>query len=158
VPTAEPRTARIAALDPPYEAAVEEALARWMPPGAAVQPLRLFRTLMVNTELAGRMRPLGAGILGARATVPPLLREIVIHRTCALTGNEYEWGVHAAAFGAPLGLTGEQLRSTVHGGYEDPCWTPEQASVFRLATSCTATARSPTSCGNSSRATSRSRS
>jgi alkylhydroperoxidase family enzyme len=89
--------------------------------------------MMVNPELASRMRPLGSGILGRAATVPPLLREIVIHRTCALTGNAYEWGVHAAAFGAPLGLTDEQLRSTVNGSHDDDCWSAEQASVFRLA-------------------------
>ncbi len=124
---------RLAPLQPPYEPEIAAALARWMPPGAGIEPLRLFRTMMVNPELSSRMRPLGAGILGASATVPPLLREIVIHRTCALTGNSYEWGVHAAAFGAPLGLTPEQLRSTVRGRPGDPCWAPEQAAVFRLA-------------------------
>jgi alkylhydroperoxidase family enzyme len=124
---------RIAPLEPPYDAQVGEALAKWMPPGAAIEPLRLFRTMMVNPELSSRMRPLGAGILGAGATVPPLLREVVIHRTCALTRNDYEWGVHAAAFGAPLGLSPEQLRSTVHGSHEDACWDAEQACVFRLA-------------------------
>jgi alkylhydroperoxidase family enzyme len=124
---------RIAPLEPPYEPDVATALAKWMPPGAAVEPLRLFRTMMVNAELSSRMRPLGAGILGSSATVPPALREVVIHRTCGIAGNAYEWGVHAAAFGAPLGLTAEQLRSTVHGSHEDACWDEEQACVFRLA-------------------------
>lgn len=108
-------------------------LARWMPPGSGVEPLRLFRTLVRHGELAGRMRPLGAGILGPSATVAPLLREIMIHRTCALTGNEYEWGVHVAAFGAPLGLSEEQIRSTVLGSADDGCWEREHALVFALA-------------------------
>jgi 4-carboxymuconolactone decarboxylase len=93
----------------------------------------LFRTLNVHAELASRMRPLGAGILGGTATVPATLREVVIHRTCALVGAEYEWGVHVAAFGKPLGLTDEQLYSTVHGGWDDPCWEAEQSAVFRLS-------------------------
>jgi 4-carboxymuconolactone decarboxylase len=124
---------RIAPLEPPYDAEIAASLAKWMPPGAAIEPLRLFRTMMVNPELASRMRPLGAGILGSRATVPPLLREIVIHRTCALTGNSYEWGVHAAAFGAPLGLSAAQLRSTARGSHTDSCWDEQQAAVFSLA-------------------------
>lgn len=127
------QTPRIAPLQAPYPPGVQEMLAKWMPPASDAQPLALFRTLAVHAELMSRMRPLGAGILGARATVPPQLREIVIHRTCALTGAQYEWGVHALAFGAPLGLSETQLRSTVHGHWSDACWEPEQASVFRLA-------------------------
>ncbi len=124
---------RIAPLEPPYEAEAGEMLAKWMPPGGDVEPLRLFRTLARNLELTGRMRPLGAGILGRSASVPPLLREVMIHRTCALAGNEYEWGVHVAAFGRPLGLSDEQLRSTVHGSSADACWEAEQALVMALA-------------------------
>ena len=124
---------RIAPLAPPYEAETEAALRKWMPPGSPMEPLRLFRTLQAHEELAGRMRPLGAGILGGKAKVPALLREVMIHRTCALTGAEYEWGVHVMAFGRPLGLTEEQLHSTVHGHFSDACWEPAQAAVFRLA-------------------------
>jgi 4-carboxymuconolactone decarboxylase len=124
---------RIPPVEPPYDADVAAMLAKWMPPDSAAEPLRLFRTLVRNGEIAGRMRPLGAGILGASAKVEPLLREILIHRSCALTGNEYEWGVHVAAFGRPLGLDERQLRSTVHGSPEDDCWNAEQADVLRLA-------------------------
>ncbi len=124
---------RIAPLEAPYEPDIEAALARWMPPGSAIEPLALFRTLYIHEELAGRMRPLGAAILGPRATVPAAIREIMIHRTCALVGAEYEWGVHAVAFGEPLGLNEQQLRSTVHGAPGDGCWSAEQASVCALA-------------------------
>jgi 4-carboxymuconolactone decarboxylase len=79
--------ARIAPLQPPYAPDVAAALAKWMPPGSPVEPLRLFRTLNVHAELASRMRPLGAGILGPHAAVPAPLREVMIHRTCALTAT-----------------------------------------------------------------------
>jgi len=131
--TATAEEPRIAPLHPPYAPDVEAMLAKWMPPNSDAEPLRLFRTLVRGGEIASRMRPLGAGILGARATVAPLLREVMIHRTCGLTGNEYEWGVHVAAFGLPLGLDEQQLASTVHGSFADPCWDAEQACVFRLA-------------------------
>jgi 4-carboxymuconolactone decarboxylase len=127
------QTARMAPVEPPYPSRIETALAAWMPPGSPVEPLRLFRTLIVHEELASRMRPLGAGILGAAARVPAPLREVMIHRICALAGAEYEWGVHALGFGKPLGFTEEQLRSTVHGSWTDPCWEAAQSSVFRLA-------------------------
>lgn len=123
-------TPRIAALEPPHPPQIGEALAKWMPPGSALEPLRLFRTLAVHEGLFGRMRPVGAGILGPKATVPPPLRELMIQRTSALTGAEYEWGVHAATFDE---LTPAQAHSTVHGSHADPCWEPAQRAVFRLA-------------------------
>ena len=110
----DPETPRIAPLEPPYEPGVEEMLRKWMPPNSPLEPLALFRTLQVHGELASRMRPLGAGILG-HGLIEPRLREIMIHRTCARCGAEYEWGVHAVAFGKPLGLSDEQLAATVHG-------------------------------------------
>jgi 4-carboxymuconolactone decarboxylase len=124
---------RIPPLEPPYAPELEAKLAKWMPPGASVEPLKLFRTMFANEELAGRMLPLGAGILGKSAKVPAPLREVMIHRTCALAGAEYEWGVHVMAFARPFGFTDEQIDSTVHGSPSDACWDAEQSTVFRLA-------------------------
>ncbi len=124
---------RIAPLEPPYAPEVAEQLARWMPPGAEIEPLALFRTLNVHGELASRMRPLGAGILGSRATVPLALRELMIDRTCALAGAEYEWGVHASAFGAAAGLDEARLHATAMGGSREALWDAEQSAVLRLA-------------------------
>jgi len=123
---------RIAPLEPPYEAEIDALLKKWMPPGAASEPLRLFRTLAVHGELASRMRPLGAGILG-HGHVEPREREIVIHRTCARAGAEYEWGVHVLAFGKPLGLSDQQIAATVNGWAEDPAWSEHDAQLIRLA-------------------------
>ena len=100
-------TPRIAPLDPPYDPEVPEALAKWMPPGSKVEPLRLFRTLMRSPEISSRLRALGAGILGPRSLIAPRDREILIDRTSALCGCEYEWGVHATAYGEAVGLTAE---------------------------------------------------
>src|SRR3954463_1689730 len=123
--------ARIAPVQPPYDDETAEILRKWMPPGADVEPLRLFRTFAVHPDLAARMRPLGAGILG-HGLVEPREREIVIHRTCARAGAEYEWGVHAVAFGRPLGLTDEQLEATVTGDADDPAWSERDALLVRL--------------------------
>ncbi len=123
---------RIAPLQPPYEPDLEQQLRKWMPPGSTLEPLALFRTLAVHDELFARMRPLGAGILG-HGRVDPRDREIIIHRTCARADAEYEWGVHAVAFGKPLGLTDEQLAATRRGAADDPVWSPEDALLLELA-------------------------
>ena len=124
--------ARIAPLDPPYQPEIEAALRKWMPPGSEAEPLKLFRTLNIHEDLASRMRPLGAGILG-HGRVEPREREIVIHRTCARTGAEYEWGVHVVAYGKPLGLSDEQIAATVHGQADDTAWSDREALLIRLA-------------------------
>ncbi len=123
---------RIAPLEPPYRPEIAEMLAKWMPPGAGVEPLALFRTMAVHDDLTSRMRPLGAGILGSDR-IPARLRELVIHRTCARCGAEYEWGVHAVGFGRPLGFTDEPLRATIEDGPDAACWTADEATVLRLA-------------------------
>jgi alkylhydroperoxidase family enzyme len=126
------RPPRIPPLEPPYEPEIEAVLEKWMPPSSDAEPLKLFRTLCVHPELASRMRPLGAGILG-HGLVEPRERELVIHRTCARCGAEYEWGVHVLAFGKPLGLTDEQIAATVNGGADDPAWSERDADLIRLA-------------------------
>ena len=78
------------------------------------------------------MRPLGSGILG-HGRVDPRDREIGIHRACARAGAEYDWGVHAVAYGGPLGLGSEQLRATVSGAADDPAWSERDALLIGLA-------------------------
>lgn len=110
---------RIAPLEPPYEPDTDAQLRKWMPPNSPLEPLVLFRTLYVHPELASRMRPLGAGILG-HGLIEPREREIVILRTCARCGAEYEWGVHAVAFGEAIGLTEDEIEATALDGFSWP--------------------------------------
>jgi 4-carboxymuconolactone decarboxylase len=126
------RTPRIAPLEPPYSPDVEEMLRKWMPPDAGVEPLQLFRTLVVHGSLAARMRPLGAAILG-HGLLDPRDRELMIHRTCARCGSEYEWGVHAAFFGTAVGFSQAELAATVLRPADDPVWSQRESAVIRLA-------------------------
>ena len=69
-----------------------------------------------------------------RGSIPLRAREVMILRTCARCGAEYEWGVHVANFGAKAALNEAQLRSTVHGSAADDCWTAEEERMLlRLA-------------------------
>lgn len=113
-------TSRIPALTPPYEAGVEAQLKRMMPP--EVEPIGLFRTFVRNVPMAEAMGGWGGYELSRELSVGVRAREIVIDRTCARCGCEYEWGVHVAYFAERAELTAEQVRSLTHGGAEDPCW------------------------------------
>jgi alkylhydroperoxidase family enzyme len=123
---------RIAPLDPPYDPATDQMLGKWMPPDSGIEPLKLFRTLAVHESLFSRMLPLGAGILG-HGLLEPRLRELMILRTCARCGAEYEWGVHVTFFGNAVGLTPAVIEATVRAGAEDPVWSEQERSVIRLA-------------------------
>jgi 4-carboxymuconolactone decarboxylase len=123
---------RIPPLEPPYDPAIEEILLKWMPPASGVEPLKLFRTLLVHDSLMARMRPLGAGIL-AHGLLEPRVRELMILRTCARCGAEYEWGVHAAFWAARVGLGEDELAATVNAEATDPTWSEADRAVIRLA-------------------------
>jgi 4-carboxymuconolactone decarboxylase len=122
--------ARIAPVDPPYEEDVAKTLERMMPPG--VEPLKLFRTVAHNPYVLDKFRTTGAYLLNF-GHVAPLEREILIHRTCARCGCEYEWGVHAAVFADAVGLSAEQVEATVNGHWDDPAWSEREALLVRLA-------------------------
>ena len=103
-------TPRVAPLEPPYPEPVRAALDRIMPAG--VPPLALFRTLARNERVFLRLM---AGGLLDRGSITLREREIVIDRTCARCGSEYEWGVHVAFFAERAGLTAEQVAATATG-------------------------------------------
>jgi alkylhydroperoxidase family enzyme len=107
-------------------------LLKWMPPDSGLEPLKLFRTLLVHGSLMSRMRPLGAGILG-HGLLEPRIRELMILRTCARCTAEYEWGVHAAVFAESVGLGQPEVTATVSAGAEDPVFSPRDRVVIRLA-------------------------
>jgi len=117
---------RIAPLESPYPAPVQAALDRIMPEG--VPPLALFRTLARNERVFLRLM---AGGLLDRGSISLCEREIVIDRTCARCGSEYEWGVHVAFFAGRVGFSPEQVAATAGG---DPAGFPERERLLlRLA-------------------------
>ena len=101
---------RLAPLEPPFDAGLGALLDRMNPPGAP-GILALFRVLARHPRLAERLPAWGGFFLGRHATLPLRDREIVILRVCARCRAGYEWGVHAAAFGAQAALDEAQLRA-----------------------------------------------
>ncbi len=117
-------TVRVDPVHPPYPAETAEQLAGMMPPG--VPPILLFRTFARNLPMTEAMSGWGRYELSKRLSLSLRDREIVIDRTCARCGCEYEWGVHVAFFASRAGLSGEQITSLTHGTAADPCWTSER--------------------------------
>src|ERR1700743_2391222 len=115
---------RIAPLEPPYEAEIQSQFDRIM---RGAPPCMLFRVMASSPRAWEKFR---AGSLLDRGPLTIREREIVIDRTCALTGCEYEWGVHVTIFAQAAALTAEQIRATVFEGATVPCWSPgEQALI-----------------------------
>src|SRR5262249_25262753 len=100
----------------PYAPAVEATLAAMMPRNSPIEPLRLFRTLAQNLPLGTAMTALGSFVLGRGLSLDLRTRELLIDRTCARCGCEYEWGVHALVYGARAGFGPDELSATVNGG------------------------------------------
>ena len=98
---------RIAPLQPPYPPEIQEQFDRIM---RGAPPLVLFRVMAGHARAWEKFR---AGSLLDRGPLSLREREIVIDRTCARTGCEYEWGVHIATFAEAARLTEEQVRATV---------------------------------------------
>jgi len=129
-------TTRVEPLSPPYGVEVAEDLAKLMPPG--VPPIGLFRTLAKNPRVLRRIR---RGGLLDKGSITLRQRELIILRTTALARAEYEWGVHAAFFGAAAGFDAEHLYATVWLGPDAPCFAPDEALLVRACDELHATAQ-----------------
>jgi len=132
MPIAADAPTRIAPAAPPYAPEVDAALAKMMGARADLPPLALFRTLVRHFPLSERMRPLAAGLL-AHGALEPADRELLILRTCARCGCEYEWGVHEALFGRAVGLSDAARRATAQAPGLDPAWGEREALLVALA-------------------------
>jgi len=111
----------------PYEPAVADALARIMPPD--MEPLVLFRTMARNPRVFARMF---AGGLLDKGALSLRQREIVIDRTTARLGCEYEWGVHVALFASKVGFGATEIAATVHGTSDAACWAPDEQALLAV--------------------------
>jgi alkylhydroperoxidase family enzyme len=120
----EPAMSRIAPLSPPYAPDIAEQFDRIM---HGAPPLLLFRVMAGQERAWQKFR---AGSLLDRGPLSLREREIVIDRTCALNRCEYEWGVHVTAFAQAAHLTEDEVRATVHGGAEAPCWSEAEKAML----------------------------
>jgi len=115
---------RIAPLEPPYAPDIQAQFDRIM---RGAPPLMLFRVMAGHIRAWDKFR---AGGLLDRGPLSLREREIVIDRTCALNTCEYEWGVHVATFADAAHLTQDDIRATVHGDADAPCWSDAEKALI----------------------------
>ena len=120
--------ARMAPERPPFPPDVQSALDRVMPPGTP--PLLLFTTLARNPRVF--LRFMAGGLLD-KGSIGVREREIMIDRTTARCGSEYEWGVHVKFFAEKAELTQDQIRATARGGAAEEVWSRRDLLILRLA-------------------------
>jgi alkylhydroperoxidase family enzyme len=118
---------RIAPTSPPYEPAIDQALRRIMPEG--IEPLVLFRTMARSPRVFGKVF---AGGLLDKGPLSLRQRELVIDRTTARLGCEYEWGVHVALFAKRVGFGETEIAATLHGSSNAACWSAEEQDLLAL--------------------------
>lgn len=111
------------AWDPAFTAAVD----KMTPPGG--EPLALF-TAFAHSPRA--WEKLTGGSLSGKGPLSFRQREIVILRTAAITGGEFEWTTHTTMFGAKAGFTPEQIRSTADGTSDDGNWSDDEATLITI--------------------------
>ncbi|HTN78269.1 MAG TPA: carboxymuconolactone decarboxylase family protein [Acidimicrobiales bacterium] len=122
------RDGGIEPLEPPFAPEVAAELEKMTPPG--VPPIALFRTFAKNLPMTRAMRPWGTYELSRALSLSLREREIVIDRTCARCGCEYEWGVHVAFFSVKAELTPAQVTSLTFGTCTDECWQSERERLL----------------------------
>jgi alkylhydroperoxidase family enzyme len=115
---------RIAPLEPPYATEIQQQFDRIM---RGAPPLMLFRVIAGNARAWEKFR---AGSLLDPGPLSLREREIVIDRTVARTGCEYEWGVHVAMFAEAAHLTEEQVRATVLEDAGAACWSESEQALI----------------------------
>src|SRR5438552_3658834 len=117
-------TPRIAPLQPPYAPDIAGQFDRIM---RGAPPLVLFRVMAGQPRAWEKFR---GGSLLDRGPLSLREREIVIDRTCAPNRCKYEWGVHVTAFAQAAHLTDEQVRATVLGAANAPCWSEAERAML----------------------------
>src|SRR5437879_4873259 len=115
---------RLAPLEPPYAPEIQAQFDRVM---RGAPPLLLFRVMAAHARAWEKFR---AGSLLDRGPLSLREREIVIARTCARTGCEYEWGVHVATFAEAAHLTDVQIRATVLSEADAACWSAAEHALI----------------------------
>ncbi|RIL05976.1 MAG: carboxymuconolactone decarboxylase [Proteobacteria bacterium] len=103
-----------------------------MPKGWSGPALRLFRLWARHLPMAEALRGVGRYVL-AHGALAPRDRELLILRTTARCGAEYEWGVHAVFFPARVGLDAAQVAATARGDATNPSLAPRDRLLVRLA-------------------------
>ena len=92
--------------------------------------INLYATMLNHPVLYGPRYKFGS-YLQRDSLLPPKTRELLIMRTAALTGAEYEWGHHVES-AQQAGFSADEIRR-IKSGPDAQGWSEEHAAVLRAA-------------------------
>jgi alkylhydroperoxidase family enzyme len=120
----------------PYPEPIKTILAGY--PQGPEGPIRLFTTL-AHSERA--LKKIGsAGLLDKGSPLSMKHREMIILRTSANLGTDYEWGIHVQVFSKHVGLTAEQIDDSCNQTPTPALWQEEELLLLRVVDSLTTSA------------------
>ncbi len=118
--------ARITPLQPPYETPAGEEVKQMF---GEQTPYVLFTTMASSERAWAKFR---AGSLLDGRLLSLREREIIIERTCARTGCEWEWGVHVMVFAEKAGLSRQDVAETLRVPADPSRWSASEAALIRV--------------------------
>ena len=116
-------------LKPGLEEKLQRAAPPWRNDTAPLLISRIFATYpklgeAVSTAAVFLLRD---GALEARD------RELLLLRICALSGAEYEWGIHACGYSAASGLSENTIEATFSSASDAAHWSDRERLLIQLA-------------------------
>jgi alkylhydroperoxidase family enzyme len=93
-----------------------------------LDPLVLFTTLGRSERAWTKFS--GGSMLDSASPLSVRERELVIDRTCARTGCEYEWGVHIWIFAKEAGLSPDEVAATLENPLQKARWSDREADLL----------------------------
>lgn len=116
--------ARIEPAKPPFQSKIAENLKAIF---GDKEPFILFTTVASSERAWSKFR--GASMLDTKL-LTMRQREIIIDRTCARTGCEWEWGVHVMVFAEQAGLRRDDVAQTLVVPPDLSKWAPDEAALI----------------------------
>lgn len=117
---------RIEPQAPPFPIALQSVLERNALAG--IDPLVLFTTIGRSERAWTKFS--GGSMLDSKSPLSLRERELVIDRTSARTGCEYEWGVHISIFAERAGLSREDVAATLAYPLERERWSDAEVALL----------------------------
>jgi 4-carboxymuconolactone decarboxylase len=130
------RLNRIAPVDLPLTDEQAQLMGKLIPQGMPAP--NLFRVTARNAGLFKFIvdtQTIGPTGLMDRRTLPPLLREAIILRTCVANRCDYEFNLHVQTISERMGLSQDQINDIKNVRCNTTMWQPELLAVFALVDS-----------------------
>jgi 4-carboxymuconolactone decarboxylase len=128
-----PTSARIAPISAVLEEPLKSKMAKIFPPELPAPAL--YRTVARNPSLFIDMidtRLIGPTGLLDRKTIAPATREMLILRTCVVTGNDYEFRLHVQTISEKMGLTRAQIADLRNTKVSEDLWSDRERALIAL--------------------------